>query len=99
MSDIPKSGDRLTFSDVEMISEAVKTRQKNFPNESIDLTVALVLTNIGKRFAPVTCIDGEWTGFISDVPKLKDDSDTPTCPNGHDLGIGPSLVLGWYTEE
>ena len=99
MNDIPKAGEALKMEDVTMIAEAVKARQMNFPDEPIELTVLLVLVNIGDRYSPVTCTSGEWEGIKTDVPKGNDPNDLPVCPNGHALYQGAGLKLGWLSAE
>jgi len=98
LSDIPQAGNKLTMTDVDQIAEAVKTRRNNFPDEPIEMTVALILFNIGDRYATATCINGEWSGFKQDIPK-GDDNSIPTCPNGHVMTQGPGLMLGWYLDD
>ena len=96
MTDIPQAGNTLTIADVEQIAGAIKTRRKNFPDEPLEMTVALVLLNIGDRYAPVQCIEQEWTGLKQDIPKGEG---VPKCPNGHVMTQGPGLSLGWYTDQ
>lgn len=91
MGRVPKVGDTLNTDDFEMIMEAVEQRQKNFDEPPV-LSMALVFGNIGQRFAPVICLEGEWEGVKQDVPKGEGD---PKCPNGHPLRAGPPLKLGW----
>lgn len=98
MSEAPKVGSRLNMADVEQIGGAIKTRQENFPDEPLEMTVALVLLNIGDRYAPVTCIGGEWDGLKQDIPK-GDGVSVPKCPNGHVMTQGLGLQLGWYAGD
>lgn len=98
MGDIPKAGDKFKMTDVEQIAGAIKTRQINFPDEPIELTAALVLLNIGDRYAAVSCINGEWNSLKQDIPK-GDGVSIPKCPNGHVLTQGSGLVLGWYSGD
>lgn len=95
---VPKVGDALNIDDLEMIIEAVEQRQRNFPDEPSEMTLALVFFNIGDRFAPVTCINGEWSGLKKDIPKGNPQS-IPKCPNNHVLTMGPGLRLGWIDGE
>lgn len=88
----PKPGNSLTINDLEMILEAVQTRQRNFPSEPASMSFILVMMNIGDRFAPVTCVEGEWEGLKVDIPK---GTDIPQCPNGHVLIQGDGLCIGW----
>lgn len=95
MARVPKPGDEFTTEDFEMVIDAIKQRQINFPDESTTLTLGLVLFNIGDRFARVECIEQEWTGFKKDIPK---GDGVPKCPNGHVLMQGRGLSLGWIQE-
>lgn len=95
MSDhIPKAGEALTIKDVEVILEAVGARKKNFPDEPAAMTIALVLMNIGDRYAKVSCVAGEWVGLKTDIPK-SETNDIPKCPNGHVLTQDRGLSVGW----
>jgi hypothetical protein len=96
MAKNPKAGDKLSMEDVEQIAGAIKTRRENFPDEPFEMTVALVLYNIGDRYSPVECIEQEWTGVKQDIPRGEG---VPKCPNGHVLTQGLGLKLGWYQEE
>lgn len=97
--DIPKSGDVLSVQDIEMIAEAVLERQENFRDEPVDVSLCVVLSNIGDRFAQVSCINGEWTG-VKFKANLRIVSDIPRCPNGHVLYQTEGLQLGWiYNNE
>mgnify|MGYP001183627664 CR=1 FL=1 len=96
MSKVPEAGKPLEVDDVEMILDAVAKRRENFPDEPAGLTFMLVLLNIGDRFAPVTCQEQEWEGYIQDVPKGEG---VPKCPNGHTLVRGNPLKLGWVMPE
>lgn len=98
-SQIPKAGDQLTINDVEMILEALQLRNNNFPNEPGEMTLGIVLLNIGDRFAPVSCVAGEWEGIKQDIPKSENPEDLPMCPNGHVLTQGPGLKLGWIEDD
>lgn len=91
----PKAGDGITVEDIEMILEAVKNRQENFKDEPAKMSFALVLFNIGDRFAPVSCVAGEWSGLKTDIPKSDNLDELPKCPNGHVLIQGRGLKLGW----
>lgn len=96
MADIPQAGDPLTLQTLDMIIEAVEARKKNFPDEPSAMTLGLVLANIGDRFTPVRCVEGEWEALKKDIPK---GAGIPKCPNGHVLFQGKGLVLGWMLEE
>jgi hypothetical protein len=91
----PKAGESLTPDDFDMILEAIGDRQKNFPNEPPVISMGLVFFNIGDRFAPVSCVAGEWSGLKQDIPKSDDPNDLPKCPGGHVLTQGRGLKLGW----
>lgn len=95
MARIPKAGDRLNSEDVEMIIEAVNDRQKLFNREPLAMSLALVLFNIGDRFAAVSCVAGEWEGLKKDIPRGEG---VPKCPNGHVMMQGPGLRLIWQVE-
>lgn len=92
----PKAGDRLTTDDLEMIFEAVKKRQENFPEEAAGISFWMVLSGIGERFRRIECIEQEWSGFRKDVEL---DKEKLTCPNGHDLVEGPGIAVGWVSAE
>lgn len=89
---IPEIGDFLDVSEIEIIYAAVAQRRKNFPDEPEILALSLVLMNIGNRYTPVVCQEGEWEGVIQDVPKGEG---KPKCPNGHELTKGLPLKLAW----
>lgn len=92
MARIPKAGDPFTQEDFDMVLEAVRQRQENFTSEPPVMSMALVMFNIGERFAPVTCIEGEWEGLKYNIPK---GDGIPKCPNGHVMTQGKGLQLGW----
>lgn len=103
---IPKAGDRVNIHDLEEIWEAIEQRQKNFKDEPREISFAVVFFNIGDRYAPVSCVNGEWEGLKKDLVKpekgkdLPDSaSDLPRCPNGHVLTQGVGLQIGWMTGE
>ena len=96
MSPTPEAGQPLTIEDLDMILEAVAVRHNNFPNEPMAMTFMLVMFNIGDRFSPVECTNGEWSGLKKDVGRT---GDLPTCPDGHPLTQGPGLKLGWLKDE
>lgn len=88
-------GQPVTFADSQEILEAIQKRQKNFPGEPNEVTLALVLTGIGNRYTSVNCIEGEWVGRKKDVNHF-DDEGVPTCPFGHHLvESGARVALGW----
>lgn len=89
---IPKAGQGFGVRDFDMLIEAVRKRRENFPDEDPTMTMALVMFNIGDRFAPVTCIEGEWEALKMDLPK---GDGVPKCPNGHVCTQGFGLQLGW----
>lgn len=89
-----EAGKVLTMDDVQEILDAVETRKRNFPDEPIEMTWALVLFNIGDRYASVSCINGEWKGIKKDIPR-NTGMHIPVCPNGHPLTQGIGLQLGW----
>lgn len=93
---IPKLGHRLEGPGIEMIVEAVKRRQSNFPDEPFEITMALILMNIGDRFTPIRCEGREWRGYKKDI--LPGEGD-PTCPNGHPLIKERGLRLGWIMDS
>lgn len=94
----PNIGTPLTLDDCEIIFEAFEARQRNWPDEPLIMSLALVLINIGDRYASVRCTGGEWEGLLKDVPKKKG-SNTPTCPVGHSLVKKQSLKLGWVVSD
>lgn len=92
MSDIPKAGDRFTQEHLELIFEAIKKRQKNFPDEPAVMSMSLVMQNIGDRYSEVTCTEGEWSSVKAAV--IPTDG-PPLCPNGHEVVILNTVCLGW----
>lgn len=92
---VPEPGTPIKMEDISMIIEAIVDRQRRFREESLRITIGVVLANIGEGFAPVSCINGEWTGIKAD---LESDGDIPKCPNGHVLLQGPGMQLGWVSE-
>lgn len=89
---IPVAGNALKVEDFELIIEAITRRQQKFRQESLRLSIGVVLANVGDRFAPAQCIKGEWSGIKAD---LEPTTDIPKCPNGHVLMQGEGLKLGW----
>lgn len=88
-------GQEVTFEDAQEILEAIQTRQKNFPGEPNEVTLAVVLMGIGNRYTSVNCIEGEWVGKKRDIGH-EDADGVPTCPNGHHLvESGARVTLGW----
>lgn len=95
MSELHEAGKSLSFEDIEMIVEAIERRRKNFPDEPKEMSIGLILANIGDRFTPVACVNGEWRGVKKDIPKGEG---VPTCPNGHVMTQEPGgLTLGWVS--
>lgn len=95
MSDIGKP---LSIEDVEEILEALKRRAMNFPDEPQDMTLALVLMNIGNRRSKVSCNHGEWRGVLRDIPPTPP-GQVPTCPKGHPLIQHNRVSIGWVEVE
>lgn len=95
MARVPEDGDALNLEDAQMIIEAFIKRRENFPAEPSNMTLALILLNIGDRFATVTCIEEEWTSLVQDIPK---GTGVPKCPNGHVLTKGPGMHLAWMSD-
>lgn len=96
MGRIPKVGDFLHSDDVPVIYEAFEEHQRKFPDSPPVVSLAWVLANVGSRFAPVVCVEGEWTGSILDVENTEGD---PKCPNGHPVFRGTPLRLSWSQKE
>ena len=92
---IPSEGDPFTIADLEMVFNLVKKRRENFPTEDPKMSFGVVLFNLGDRYSPVTCVNGEWSGIKQD---LIGGSGVPQCPNGHVCMQGPGLKLGWINE-
>jgi hypothetical protein len=92
---IPSVNDPLNGPGIEMVIDAVKKRRVNFPDEPIEMTLALILLNIGARFTPLECSGKEWRGFKKD---LFLGGGTLTCPNGHEIEKGQGITLGWVLE-
>lgn len=89
----PKAGTALRVEDVDLILESVNARQKIWANEPIDMSLKVVLFNIGDRFAEVACVGGEWSGTKTTFPPGQ--TGVPKCPNGHVCVQGKGLRLGW----
>lgn len=94
MDRVPRIGEFIGTQDVEVIYEAVAQRRKNFPDEPEIISLTLVLMNIGDRYTPVECQEGEWVDVKMNVPPFKDQ---PRCPNGHTLTKGLPLKLAWLS--
>lgn len=94
---VPKVGDPIEGESVVMITEAVIRRQKNFPDEPLEQTLPLILLNIGRRFDPLRCENGEWKGYKKDVKMVP--GEDPTCPNGHGLIKKHGVTLGWVIDN
>ena len=90
----PAPGKELTIGDVQTILDAIQRRQANFPDEPFEMCLALILLNIGDRYAKVHCIAGEWHGQKKDIPRGEG---VPLCPQGHPLTQDPGLKLGWMS--
>lgn len=92
---MPAPGQALSITDVEEITTAIKTRREKFTDEPEEITLALVLMNIGERYRSVGCIEGEWIGKKRDIPKPEGDR-PPACPNGHPLTEAKNgITIGW----
>lgn len=88
----PQLGGQLDGQGIELILQAVKTRQENFPDEPLEMTLSLILLHIGARFDPLRCEGKEWRGLKKDIlPGIGE----PTCPNGHALVKERGLTIGW----
>lgn len=94
---VPEHGTPIQMEDISMIIEAIALRQRLFRQESLRVTIGVVLANAGDRFAPVQCIKGEWEGFKADLANTNSEWDVPKCPNGHVLIQGQGMSLGWVT--
>lgn len=93
----PMAGMMLRESDAEMIYESFALHQERFheTHEPV-LSMAFVLLNIGDRYSPVECVEGEWKALRKDVPVRKKPDDPFLCPNGHEIEkTGSGLKLGW----
>jgi hypothetical protein len=86
----------LTVHEMNEIAQAVMARQERFKDEALNMSIMVVLANIGDRFAPVSCVAGEWSGHKKD---LQPSTGIPKCPNGHVLMQGVGKVLGWVDES
>lgn len=95
---VPEVGDAFSRQDLNDVLDAIETRKRNFPTEPESVRLGVILFNLGDKYAPVTCVNGEWSG-------RKTESETsgalglPKCPNGHVLFEGSGLKLGWVAEE
>ena len=92
---IPQAGETLEGPGLELILNAVERRQKNFPDEPLKVTLALILMNIGDRFTPLRCTEGEWKGYKWDISSSNDGL---TCPNGHSIEKERTIALGWVPD-
>ena len=88
---IPQVGSTFNLLDVQLAFELVRKRVENYPNEPANISLATVLVNMGDRYTPVVCIEGEWQGIKEDLIGM----DPPKCPNGHDCKTQPPLQLVW----
>lgn len=95
MTKVPEHGTPIKMEDINLIIEAIVDRQRRFREESLRITIGVVLANIGEGFTPVHCVKGEWEGIKAD---LESDGDIPKCPNGHVLLQGTGVMLGWVSE-
>lgn len=93
---VPRLGETINGPSVPMIVEAVKKRQANFPDEPLEMTLPLILMNIGKRFQPLRCEGKEWKGIRRDIPP---GTGEPTCPNGHAIVKERGITLGWVMDR
>lgn len=89
------AGTPLTIQQATEIHEAYQFRRSTF-DESSEMSMAVVLLNYGARFAPVSCIAGEWAGTKE---QLQPSHGVPVCPNGHVLIEGPGMKLGLIPED
>ena len=84
-----------TALDIGMV---VEERQR-VEQESLAVSVAVVLLGIGRGWAEVRCVGPEqWHGELADAHQGR----VPVCPGGHPLVIvreGPSLELVWEGDE
>jgi len=98
----PEVGSLLTGEHLEEIASAILMRQKNFPDERLEGTIAFILDNIGSRYTIVECDGNEkWTCMKRAVPKVVDipEEGPILCPNGHELNTQPDIGLGWVLKE
>jgi hypothetical protein len=96
MTTKPGAGSPLRVEDVADILEIIETRKHNFPEEPLDITLPVVLFNLGDRFAKVWCITCGWSGFKLELPMTY--NGVPRCPNGHVMMQGKGMRLGWIDD-
>lgn len=96
MPDIREPGDSITADDVTIIMETFRYRQKNFPGESEDISMRVVLLNVGDGMAPVECVNGEFSGLKRDISMT---GTFPKCPNNHVMLEGKGVKLGWVSAD
>lgn len=85
---------------VEEINDIVKKieyRQNAF-GEDISISIAVVLMNLGDGYIKVKCVNGEFEGYKSELPRKDEEAPfrVPQCPNYHvvwELSEAPRLAL------
>ena len=87
VADLPTDVRRLNTDDVEAIMSSVEWRQAHITNESLLLSIGVVLMNYGDQLTPVWCVGGEWSGTKGDLPRPAVGR-IPHCPSGHVLTEG-----------
>ena len=71
----------ITIEQAGKIAETVLFRQEKF-DETLEMSMMVVLLNYGNEFVKVVCTQGEWEGIKAD---LEPGPGIPACPNGHPL--------------
>ncbi len=83
----------LGVADIGRIAEAIEQRQQRFPDETLTMSVGVVLMNYGERQVNVRCVADEWTGTKGELAPR---DGVPLCPNGHpllEISPAPRLAL------
>jgi hypothetical protein len=71
----------LDIGDIGNVTRAVKDRQELY-DETLEMSIGVVLLNYGDHLTQVRCTNGEWHGKKEDVPPRRG---IPLCPNNHPL--------------
>lgn len=97
---MPKPGAPLMEDDFNDLTQAYATRRRNFPNEKIEMSLGLILFNLGERYATVVCDtlhsnNRFWMSLKKDVVV----NGVPVCPMGHRLQVvKKGMRLAWVNE-
>ena len=91
---------RLGIEEASQIAESIQYRQGHWVDEPLAQSIMVVLFNCGDKYAPVSCVGGEWSGNKRDLSRNPvSGSSIPLCPNGHPCMQGFGKVLAFVDEE